>query len=493
MPRTGSTSLARDVAKLRIRDPLTSTPTTRPSAVSTSSPPARSTSISASSLATSSTSTSFATRKPSLQSTTAPPTRSSSTSLSSTTPPAITTATTRRRPTVLEPTPSTPPIKEESKSAGSSKTVMRRRLSVLNGNEALNLDGLPDPKQPKEAKVRSAKSPTAAATPAPTVLPSLTTRPKRSDSQSSPTLPTSTLIPTTPSRAFSHYSCLSKVGYIPYNPGKVNQDRALEVLRFNGSDSQALFAVFDGHGALGHEVSTFLTQEIPRQIQRHTATVHPGQGGVELHSGLVKACVDANVQLVQTSRIDCTFSGSTGIICWLTGRKLFTCNVGDSRAVLGRRKKGGGYTAHPLSIDQKPDRPDEKKRILDHHGRVESCKGSHGEDIGPARVWVSGQDVPGLAMSRSFGDLIAASVGVTARCEVDEREVGEDDAFIVLGSDGVWEFMSGEEVVDLVGKVGGPTGERGEDAVKAVVEEATRRWNRQEEVVDDITSIIVWL
>lgn len=51
------------------------------------------------------------------------------------------------------------------------------------------------------------------------------------------------------------------------------------------------------------------------------------------------------------------------------------------------------------------------------------------------------QDVPGLAMTRSFGDLIAASVGVIARPEIWERELTKDDKFMIIASDGVWEFL----------------------------------------------------
>ena len=314
-------------------------------------------------------------------------------------------------------------------------------------------------------------------------------------------------------RVFSHYSSLSKVGYIPYNPAKVNQDRALELVRFNGSDSQALFAVFDGHGQLGHEVSSFLTQELPRQMVKQLGTV---AASVDMSGALSRAFVDTNGILAQRSGIDCTFSGSTAIVVYLTDRHIYTCNVGDSRAVLARRNltppptntatatatTAPRYTAHALSVDQKPDRADERRRIVECRGRVEPCKGAHNEPIGPPRVWLPTQDVPGLAMSRSFGDLIAASVGVIARPEVDELVRGGggagggvrlgEECFVVLGSDGVWEFMSDEDVVDLVGRVGGVNGERAEEAARAVVEEATRRWQREEEVIDDITCVIVY-
>ena len=412
--------------------------------------------------------------------------------------------------------PSTSAASSASFGSGASGKMIRRRLSIMQAlDNSSHLDGMPDPKQPREARIRSAKSPTAASHPpaapssssssssALSALPSIAaTRPKSLSYPSASAAPSTVSSHSPPQstshlassagRVFSHYASLSKVGYIPYNPAKVNQDRALELVRFQQSDSQALFAVFDGHGQLGHEVSSFLTAELPRQMAKQLGGLSPG--GVDVSAALCRAFVDTNGVLAQRSGIDCTFSGSTGIVVYLAERYIYTCNVGDSRAVLARRSPTQRFTAHPLSVDQKPDRPDERRRIVECRGRVEACKGARGEDIGPARVWLASQDVPGLAMSRSFGDLIAASVGVIARPEVDERVRGRegDEAFVVLASDGVWEFMSDDEVVELVGRAGGLAGERPEDAARAVVEEATRRWQREEEVIDDITCVIVY-
>ena len=50
-------------------------------------------------------------------------------------------------------------------------------------------------------------------------------------------------------------------------------------------------------------------------------------------------------------------------------------------------------------------------------------------------------------MSRSFGDTVAASVGVIAEPEVSEhrRDITDfKDTFILLGSDGIWDFISNE-------------------------------------------------
>ena len=51
------------------------------------------------------------------------------------------------------------------------------------------------------------------------------------------------------------------------------------------------------------------------------------------------------------------------------------------------------------------------------------------------------EDIPGLAMSRSFGDAMAARVGVNAVPEIKEFQLTVEDKIMVLASDGVWEFL----------------------------------------------------
>eukprot|EP00828_Plagiopyla_frontata_P042350 TRINITY_DN6293_c0_g1_i4.p1 TRINITY_DN6293_c0_g1~~TRINITY_DN6293_c0_g1_i4.p1 ORF type:complete len:140 (+),score=18.37 TRINITY_DN6293_c0_g1_i4:49-468(+) len=73
------------------------------------------------------------------------------------------------------------------------------------------------------------------------------------------------------------------------------------------------------------------------------------------------------------------------------------------------------YKRQELSKDHKPEQPKELARILRMGGRVEPIVDWEGGGgyLGPNRVWLQGQNFPGLAMSRSFGDSIASSVGVS--------------------------------------------------------------------------------
>ena len=70
----------------------------------------------------------------------------------------------------------------------------------------------------------------------------------------------------------------------------------------------------------------------------------------------------------------------------------------------------------------------------------------NGNQLGPLRVWHLREDIPGLAMTRSFGDQAAAQVGVISTPEILEMNLVEGDQFMIIASDGVWEFLSNEEV-----------------------------------------------
>ena len=113
-----------------------------------------------------------------------------------------------------------------------------------------------------------------------------------------------------------------------------------------------------------------------------------------------------------------------------------------------------------------------------------------GEFIGPQRVWVKEDDVPGLAMNRSFGDRVAATVGVISEPEIKEWDYDKDDKFMLVASDGVWEFISNEECMNIIGEFYEKDDMKG--CCEFLYEESKKRWLMEEEVIDDITMILVF-
>jgi len=61
--------------------------------------------------------------------------------------------------------------------------------------------------------------------------------------------------------------------------------------------------------------------------------------------------------------------------------------------------------------------------------------------LGPLRVWMKDMMMPGLAMTRSFGDKAGLKAGTSDEPEILEFDLNEDDKFIIVASDGVWEYM----------------------------------------------------
>lgn len=194
-------------------------------------------------------------------------------------------------------------------------------------------------------------------------------------------------------------------------------------------------------------------------------------------------------ELKEKTNIDTSFSGTTLVFGVKIKNKFYVANLGDSRCVLARAKSGTatGYTAIGLSEDQKPEDPLEKARILKAGGRVHPLPGPPGEDCGPDRVWLAEVDVPGLAMARSVGDMLAHTVGVSSIPEIKEHDLTPEDTFIIWASDGVWEFIENQQAVDLVA----PKLNDLAKAATALVAESDKRWKAEEEVIDDITCVVL--
>lgn len=151
----------------------------------------------------------------------------------------------------------------------------------------------------------------------------------------------------------------------------------------------------------------------------------------------------------------------------------------------------GVWVANSLSIDHKPDRKDEKIRVKKSGGRVDPFREQNGSPLGPYRVWLRTENVPGLAMSRSIGDMVAQSVGVIPEPEFFELTLDYTDKFIIMGSDGVWEFISNDEAVRMVAPFWGDDDSDG--ACAALVAKAVENWKREDEVIDDITCLVIFL
>ncbi|GAV71451.1 PP2C domain-containing protein [Cephalotus follicularis] len=239
--------------------------------------------------------------------------------------------------------------------------------------------------------------------------------------------------------------------------------------------STSFFGVYDGHG--GKAVAKFCAKYLHQQVLKHEAYIAgdlgtsarkaflrmdemmSGQRGwrelarlgdkIDKFSGMLEGFIwsprsgEANDQIDDWpseegphSDFDGPTSGSTACVAIIRNNQLVVANAGDSRCVLCR--KGQAFN---LSKDHKPDLEIEKDRILKAGGFIQVGR-------------VNGS----LNLARAIGDvefkqnkaLPAEKQIVTANPDINIVELCDDDEFLVLACDGIWDCMSSQQVVDYV-------------------------------------------
>ncbi|KAM3313101.1 hypothetical protein ACQJBY_032671 [Aegilops geniculata] len=282
-----------------------------------------------------------------------------------------------------------------------------------------------------------------------------------------------------------------------------NQDAMVAWENFNGRSDTVFCGVFDGHGPHGHLVARKVRDTLPLKLcdliycDYGESPTSNSDGSVleeslspypdaedksstftaqkeehleffdSMKESFRKAFRVMDKELKLHRNIDSICSGTTAVTLIKQGQDLIVGNLGDSRAVLGTRDQNGHLVAHQLTVDLKPDHPREARRIKRCNGRVFA----HQDEPDVARLWLPNCNSPGLAMARAFGDFCLKDFGLISVPEVTYRRIMEKDQFIVLATDGVWDVLSNQEVVEVVASCSGRSG-----AARAVVDLANQTW-----------------
>ena len=289
----------------------------------------------------------------------------------------------------------------------------------------------------------------------------------------------------------------------PDEPMKINQDTLFKV-KF-GDINYSYYGVCDGHGPSGHFVSDFIKSNIAFIVYKHLKALllQNQQNNIDTNlnevddsnidfSQLFKDCfLLMDAKLNENKTIDIELSGTTCVSLLFCENRIISANVGDSRAIIGKFKLDDNKWDYiPLSSDHIPSDKDEAERIIKSKGIIHPYIDDDGNFAGPDRVWMD-DELPGLAMSRSFGDEIASKVGVYAEPEVKVFPFEEEDKFVVIASDGLWEYVTNEEVINIVSDFFDKKDCDG--AVSKLYEISHERWIENDDYIDDISIIVVFL
>jgi hypothetical protein len=218
----------------------------------------------------------------------------------------------------------------------------------------------------------------------------------------------------------------------------------VSVQGFGCQDDTIFCGIFDGHGPWGHYVAKAVLNSLPPSLLCHWQEALTLASLIDHEKKLsdsrfdlwkqsyVAACAAVDDELRRSRRLDAVYSGSTALSIVKQGDLMVVANVGDSRAVLGTTSQDGALAAVQLTIDFKPNLPRKSltvvslaahpcelrrrrplltacsgTRCAEEKERIRRCNGQVyclADEPGVYRVWQPSRDLPGLAMSRAFGD-----------------------------------------------------------------------------------------
>ena len=300
-----------------------------------------------------------------------------------------------------------------------------------------------------------------------------------------------------------NYSGVSRPGTDMHGKTKINQDSIVCLTNINNIKDFNIFGVLDGHGPDGHFVSKYISNYIPSQLINHPeikklkSTEKIYKKFKENNCKIITDAFVSSDEKLKDVEFDTLQSGTTCCLIIHIGKHILCANTGDSRALVAfdesnniKSKILNNLKAVALSIDHKPELPEESERIMMAGGVIEKIKDEYGQGVGPFRVWAGEEDYPGLAMSRSIGDLRGKTVGIIPNPGILEYDLNKTTKFVIACSDGVFEYLNNDKVKDIGKKF--YLENNASDYCHKLLKQSYDEWIKNDTFVDDITAVVAF-
>jgi len=241
-------------------------------------------------------------------------------------------------------------------------------------------------------------------------------------------------------------------------PIQPNQDRHLEV---NLPGGKLLVAVFDGHGAGGHDIA----QRVKEKFENMAPSLAAAE---DIRAALHQAFAQCASQVEAEGGCECSGATATVALIDPTMQTVSIAHVGDSTAVLA----DSGCIVFQTK-DHRADAEGERQRLE-----------AHGSELRCGRVCLVSDPRCTFALARSIGDTNYKRQGLSAEPDVSCGLPFGPGGVLVLASDGLWDMVPAGEAVSIVAPL------RPQEALQSLVSAATSRWAALPHM-DDMTILVV--
>ncbi|NP_001304629.1 probable protein phosphatase 2C 13 [Glycine max] len=196
----------------------------------------------------------------------------------------------------------------------------------------------------------------------------------------------------------------------------------------------AFYAVFDGHG--GPDAAAFVKNNAMRLLFEDADMLQSYDADApflkKLEDSHRRAFLGADLALADEQSVSSS-CGTTALTALVLGRHLMVANAGDCRAVLCRRG-----VAVDMSQDHRPSYLPERRRVEELGGFIDDG-------------YLNGY----LSVTRALGDWdlklpLGSASPLIAEPDVQVVTLTEDDEFLIIGCDGIWDVISSQDAVSFV-------------------------------------------
>lgn len=179
-----------------------------------------------------------------------------------------------------------------------------------------------------------------------------------------------------------------------------------------------------------------------------TATAQGGGSDDDLHDTIRKKHQHHKItkRSIDEREFDILLSGTSATLMIIVDKVVYTSWVGNGKFAICKHSNQNKINPEECPVHTAKHAL-EKYRIYDHNGEVRPTIDQQ------ERVFLRGRMFPGTKTTRSFGDLIAHQIGVTSEPSHHRVKISSTDKYIILASDGLWEFFTRDEVLEYIGKL----------------------------------------
>lgn len=280
---------------------------------------------------------------------------------------------------------------------------------------------------------------------------------------------------------------------------KTQEDRLIIVPDLgDGKHRVAFFGVFDG------TVGDFSSDTIQKIIVKHLTGSHQWaelMRSLEQGGDVAKCASEAVFRMYKTadeellslcSKYSHDYASSTSVTVLMVDRYIVVGHLGDSRVAICR-EEGGALLSKFLTVDHKPNNPEEKMRIISCGGSVEFlCSHSNNPFIRGGDFTIRkarGEQPMQLQYSRAFGGKDLKKYGLSSNPDISVLELDPRHRCIILASDGLWDIKTCDEAARLLLQAR----QEGLNPARFLIDSALNQQRLKSKNSDNITVVGVFL